>query len=343
MKVGVVGLGFLGMMHAKNIRTLPNAELAAVCDVQPHRLEGMMTAGNIDVGAGRVDLGGAKKYTRFEDMLADSALELIVIVTPTYLHAEMAVAALKAGKHVFCEKPMARTAKEASSMLAAAKKAGRGLMIGHCLRFWPEYVAVKEMIDSKRYGRVRGATFRRIGGTPRWGFENWFVDSKRSGHCALDMHIHDVDTAQWFFGKPSRVRAAGTVTADGGVSHVIARYDFADIDMVTAEGAWFHDGYPFSMAATIEFEQATVEYDSSKSPTLVVCRNGAKPEPQTVPAGDAYANEIKYFIDCLLEGKAPDRVPPESSVDAVATVEAEMKSVKTGKPVSLARGTGAKK
>ena len=119
---------------------------------------------------------------------------MVDVCLPTDLHAEVTVAALEAGKHVLCEKPMALTVAECDRMVAAAKASGRFLMIAHCIRFWPEYIALKEIVDSGQYGKVTSALFRRISGLPKWS--EWFPNPQRSGGAILDLHIHDVGLYQ---------------------------------------------------------------------------------------------------------------------------------------------------
>lgn len=336
LRVGLIGLGFMGMNHARMHQSLRGSVLAAVSDVVPERMEGRTNAGgNIDTGSTPLDLSAVKKYENWKKLIADKTLDAIDICTPTYMHAEMAIKAMKAGKHCFCEKPMAMNAAQAKRMVETSQKTGKLLMIGHCLRFWPEYVMMKDMIDSGRYGRVRSAIFRRYSGTPIWSWDKWMEDSTRSGHCALDMHIHDVDTIQWLFGQPAKVTSRGSTLADGGVNHLITQYDYPEIPLVSAEGAWLAPGMGFFMAATIAFEKATVEYSSLNSPTLAVFEDGKKQTP-AVPAGNGYAIELQYFIDCITEGKPPQKSMPEESARAVAITQAEIKSVITGRPVSLA-------
>jgi len=339
VKIGLVGLGFMGMVHARILKSLPNVELKAVCDIQPHRMEGrLQVVGNIDAGAKPLDLSGVRKYARFEDLIADDDLDAIDIASPTFLHAPMAIAAMKAGRHCFCEKPMARTSAQARVMVATAAQTRRVLMIGQCLRFWPEYRLLKEMIDSRRYGRCRSAHFRRTGATPLWSWDGWMPDSERSGSCALDMHIHDADLVQWLFGVPAKVSASGTVTRDGGVSHIVASYEYAKGPAVTAQGGWFEKGYPFVMSAMLDFEKATVEYSSAQSPTVAVYTAKGRETP-TVPPGDAYEEELKYFAQRVLDGKKPKVSTPADSARAVALVEAEVKAVKTGRSAAVKKTT----
>jgi predicted dehydrogenase len=339
VRVAVVGLGMMGTTHFKSYQEIAGAEVAAVCDVEGVKLSGdwSKAAGNIDTGAARqVDLSRLKTYGDFAALLADREIDLVDLCVPTHQHAEMTMAALDAGKHVFCEKPMALTSRLAHRMIRAAEKAGRMLAIGHVLRFWPEYLMMKEMIDSGRYGRVRSAYFLRLSPRPQWSWNNWLQDAERSGAAALDLHIHDTDTVQWFFGRPAKVAAAGMLEG-GGIAHIVTDYRYAGGPLVVAEGGWnYPAAFPFRMEARILFELAALEYSSLRSPTLTIYDDKTgKVEHPPVPAGFGYTEELRYFIGCVAAGTPPARLAPADSAAAVAIVEAEIKSARTGRAVAV--------
>jgi predicted dehydrogenase len=225
----------------------------------------------------------------------------------------------------------------ARQMAETARATGRLLMIGHCLRFWPEYVMIKEMIDSKRYGAVRSALLTRRSGRPGWSDDSWFYDNRRSGSAALDLHVHDVDTIQWMFGVPAKVSSTGSVQADGGIEHITTLYHFANGPSVVAEGAWDYPGpYPFDMAMTVVFERATAVFALSADPSLTVYKSDPREvEHPPVPKANAYTEELRCFVGSIQSGTAPKAVTPEQAAQAVAVVEAEVRSVRTGRPVTV--------
>jgi len=339
VRVGLVGLGMMGATHFNGYKEIAEAEVTALCDVQVQRLKGDFTgtAGNIETGSAETeDVSGMKAYEQFDRLLEDGDVDLVDICLPTFLHEEKAVAALQAGKHVFCEKPMAMTYDQACRMIGAAEKAGKMLMIGQCLRFWPEYVMIKEIIDSGRYGPVRSAVLRRLGAMPDWSWNSWLTDTSRSGCAALDLHIHDVDVAQWYFGKPAQVTSQGTPWGDGGLAHIVTQYGYDDIPMVVAEGGWdLHGTFPFCMSAQIIFEKATVDYSSAASPTLTIYEPDGTVQTPPVAEANAYTEELRYFARCIESGEAPERVPNASAALTVAIAEAEIASAQTGKPVTV--------
>ncbi|MCX5653833.1 MAG: Gfo/Idh/MocA family oxidoreductase [Planctomycetota bacterium] len=339
VRVGLVGLGMMGTTHFKSYQEIPGAEVVAVCDVEGRKLSGdwSKAAGNIDTGAAKqVDLSRLRTYSDFAAILADPEIDLVDLCVPTHQHAEMTMQALAAGKHVFCEKPMARSSKLAREMIRAAKKAGRLLAVGHVLRFWPEYLLMKDLIDSSRYGRVRSAHFVRLSPRPQWSWNNWLQDAERSGAAALDLHIHDTDTVQWFFGRPAKVASAGTLEG-GGIAHIVTDYRYEGGPLVVAEGGWsFPTSFPFRMEARIQFESAALEYSSLRSPTVAIYDDKTdKVEHPPIPAAFGYTEELRYFVGCVAAGTPPAHLSPADSAAAVAIVEAEIKSARSGRAVKV--------
>jgi predicted dehydrogenase len=334
-RVGLVGLGCMGGIHLGAYRAIDSAEVVAVCDVRRERLRDRPdeTPGNLPAGA--ADLAGVRKHADFRRLLEDGDVQMVDLCVPTYLHAPMARAAIEAGMHVFCEKPIALTARDGRRMARLADRRGKLLMVGHCLRFWPEYVHMKELIASGRYGRVRSAALRRLGGMPAWSWDGWMADAARSGSAALDLHVHDVDTVLWYFGRPAEVVSTGTTQADGGVSCIHTQYRYGEGPAVVAEAGWVPGEYPFRMGATIAFESATLEYSSTARPTLsIYTARGETLQPE-IAAADAYVEELRYFVECIASGEKPVRSPVEQAVSAVRIVEAEIASVRSGAAVCL--------
>ena len=337
VNVGLVGLGMVGTIHLTSMRQVEQVKVVAVCDARRERLEQNLSdiSGNIETAGAECDLSGIRRYSDFAEMLADEQVQAVDICLPTYLHAEATIRAMEAGKDVLCEKPMALTGAEASRMADAARACGRRLMIAHCLRFWPEYVALKEAIDSRRFGSVLGATFTRVGAQPDWSADDWLADAGRSGSAALDLHIHDTDVAQWFFGPPTSVFSRGIADPGGGLRHVTTQYDFSDGPAVVAEGGFVVGKYPFRMTARVVFEDATMEFVYPREKTLAVYHaDGSVAEPE-VPRADAYAEEIRHFAECVSGKAEATRLPLTDAVRAVRIVEAEIESARTGRPVGI--------
>ena len=340
IKVGVVGIGFMGKMHFGVHQAGKKSKVVAIADVNTDKLKGDWSsiAGNIDdPSAKSVDLTGIKTYSKAEDLINDPDVDLVDITLPTYLHAEYATKALKAGKHVLCEKPIALTVAQANRIVAAAKKARGLFMVAQCIRFWPEYEVTKKLLDGKRYGRVYSASFRRVSPTPVWGWRNWLQKHKLSGGALIDLHIHDIDYVNHLFGTPTAVTAVGMSKTSGGVDHIVADYTFRRKNLqVTAEGGWaMHPAFPFSMAFTIVCEKATIDYSTAHTPSLSIYTVSGRVVTPKVPAGDGYSREIDYFLNCIRKGQKPTRVTAADARKALEVAWAEMRSVRTGRRVAL--------
>ena len=163
MQIAVVGLGFMGSTHLKAMRGLPEVELAAVYSSDERKLAGDLTAiqGNIGGPGERLDFSSVRKYREIAPLLADPTIDAVDICLPTDLHEQVAIEALRAGKHVLVEKPMALDGAGADRILAEAGKAGRVLMTAQVLRFFPEYIALRQAIATGQSGPVRSAIFGR--------------------------------------------------------------------------------------------------------------------------------------------------------------------------------------
>jgi predicted dehydrogenase len=258
-------------------------------------------------------------------MLKTEDLDFVVIATPTYLHAEITKNALGHGVHVFCEKPMAYTVEQAESMIDAARNAGKKLMIGQCLRFWPAYVKLKEYIDSGAYGKVNRADFTRLSSTPLWSWQNWYLDHEKSGGAALDLHVHDVDMVNWLFGAPEAVYSTAT-HAVTKFDSITTNYKYGD-KVVTAVGDWgLPAKAPFRMEFMVRFEKATVTFDGNG---FTVFTNDEIQKPE-IPAGDAYYNEIIDFMRQINQDTTETVNPPESSLLSLEIALAEKESAARG-------------
>src|SRR5262249_50099556 len=146
------------------------------------------------------------------------------ICLPTYLHKETAIAALKAGKHVMVEKPIALSIEDADEMVETARETGRALMVGQVLRFFPEFAHIKQVMESGHYGELAAIHLKRVISKPTWARDDWFADTSKTGGAVVDLHIHDADFVQFLFGMPQQVFASGIVGPDGQVSYLVTEY-----------------------------------------------------------------------------------------------------------------------
>jgi predicted dehydrogenase len=321
MRIAMLGLGFMGGVHLRAWREVAGATLAAVFSNDERQLSGDLTATQGNLGRqgegppeGRFDFSAVKQYRDFGALLDDSEIDAVDLCLPTYLHEDAAVEALRAGKHVLVEKPMALEGASARRMVAAAKRAGKILMTAHVLRFVPEYVALRDALPG--LGAVRGAFFRRRSAVPAWG--GWLQDPEKSGGGVFDLLIHDVDMCLQLFGKPEAVSAVGRCDAPAGTDMLDGQL-FYPFGVVAISGGWLPaPAFPFSMEYSVTLEGGTVEYHSAlRPPTLYGQTEAPLPLGQGPARRDGYTAEIEYFAECCRLGRQPERCPPRESADAV--------------------------
>jgi predicted dehydrogenase len=297
MNVAVLGLGFMGAMHAKAWRSVKGATLAGVMSSDTAKLSGDLRRirGNLGGAGERVDFGAARRYPLVESALADSSIDAVDICLPTDLHAPVALAALRAGKHVLVEKPIALDFASASEVSEAAEKAGLVLMAGHVLRFIPAWNNLANWVKGRK---VESALFQRRCGVPAWS--GWLGDPARSGGAVLDLLIHDIDFCISVWGMPEFASAKGS--REAGVDLVHAQLFYPECGPVVIEGGWHQPwDYPFSMEYAVTADGLTCEWSSASGDT-----------------SDPFTAELQYFADCVSNGKAPDLCPPHHSAQAVA-------------------------
>lgn len=312
----------MGRMHANVYRQISDARFAGCYDLNPES--------SAKYGA---DFG-IPSYTSFENALTETQCDVIDICLPTDLHKEWTVKAAKLGKHVFCEKPMARSVAEADEMIAACKSAGVQLFIGHCIRFWPEYVHLKKLVDEKSLGELLSLNLTRYGAFPKWASEKWTSYDTRAGGGVLDMHIHDTDFAHYLLGDPDSLTSWGTVD-ERGPGHVFTTMTFGK-KIVHLEGGWnFPQGTPFKHAFRAVFEKGAAIMDAGP---LTIYEEGKDPVVPEFPKMSAegggnisdlggYYHEIKYFVDRVNRGLPLETVTPETSRRSLATVMEEIRQI----------------
>lgn len=338
INVAVVGLGFMGATHIRAYRQISGVRIAAICDAYRLPEDGDFSKISGNIGSAeplKLDMSQTKATRNFDDVLADPEIDLIDLCVPTMAHAKLAVAALQAGKHVICEKPLARTSAQARDIVRAAATAKGYFMPAMCIRFWPEYVWLKQAMDQGRYGRVLAARFRRVAEPPAWSKD--FMDGAKSGGALLDLHIHDVDFVQYCFGRPQAVYATGYSQLSGAIDHVVAQYKVDSGASVTAEGGWaMTPGFGFNMEYTVQFENATVDYTLARgADALRLFEKGQPPRTIKPSGGDGYIGELSYMIECIRKKTPPTIVTAQDGASAVEICEAEEESIKTAKIVEL--------
>ncbi len=339
VKIGIIGLGFMGTTHYGIHLVNPEAQIVAVADIDAVKLTGDISAvcGNIGTrDSNQLDFSGIKTYSNGLDLINDPEVEMVDICVPTFLHKEFAMAAIKAGKHVFLEKPMARSIAEVEEIAAAAKASGKNFNVGMCVRAWPEYYDARTRFQAGEFGKLRSAGFRRYSPSVDGNsWENWFMNEQRAGGAILDLHMHDVDQIRFFFGRPQAVTSFGVrgCRSAGAVDQVTTRYDFGDGTLVIAEGGWAAGKtVPFEMSFQLICEKATVRFMSEGY--KIYWEDGRVETPAVtdpkLPTG--WHQELAYFVHCILDGSKPEKYQNVGEiVDSFKMYEAELASVNSGK------------
>jgi len=338
LKVGIIGAGFMGETHSNVYASLPETQLVAVADVQVKKAEKLASSHR------------AKVYSDPEEMIREEGIDMVDVCLPTYLHCEYVVKAAEAGKHVLCEKPMAMNLDEANRMIEATERAGVKFMIAQCIRFWPEYMFLKQTLGEGTYGKLLSLSCHRLSPTPTWSWRNWLFDPRKSGSAALDLHIHDTDFIIYLLGKPKSVLSTGTKDKTGW-THIFTLYNYGAEVAVQAEGGWdFPSKFPFIMSFRALFEKGMIDFDFTRSETLLVYEGDKEPFPPEIPQPEVkgaeesvgniaalggYFNEIQYFVRCILEDKSPSVVTPRDSRASLEVTLAEIQSAEKGEVVEL--------
>ena len=328
----------MGRMHYRCWKARPDVQVVAVCDSDAQALgDAARNRGNIAGADGDVDLTNTTVYDDFKEMLRSEQLDAVSITVPTFLHAKCAIAALDAGLHVLCEKPMALTLEDGTRMMEAAERSGKTLQIGHCVRFWPEYAKAKEIVDDGKYGRVIAATFQRLAATAARKAHTWFADDTLSGGMAMDLHIHDTDFVQYLFGIPRAVTSGGAPAMGNTPDHMVTRYHYDDNMLVTAEGGWaMMPSFDFEMRFHIVLERATLRYDLQRKPSLLLCPAEGEPIEPPCEAGDGYTRQVEHFARRISGETLPQITTLEDSWNSLRIVLAECESAGTGREIVLA-------
>jgi predicted dehydrogenase len=339
IRIGLVGIGFMGWIHYLAARNLKNAQIAAVCSRDQKKLSGDWTSirGNFGPPGAVVDLSQIRRYDSLEKLLADPEIDLVDICNPTDQHPAAAIAALEAGKHVLVEKAIALRPEQADAMLAAAKKANRLLMVAHVLPFFPDFAFAVECACSGRYGKLLGGHFKRVISRPDWSAD--IADAAKTGGPAIDLHVHDTHFIGLLAGVPHGVFSTGVIEKDA-VQYLTTQYLYGPggPSISCSSGALAMPGRPFVHGFEIYFEKATLVMESGVCPLTVLTADGQSSQPPLAGGGDpiaAFVLELQAAVDGVIAEQAPPLLSGQLARDALAMCYKECESVKTGKIVSM--------
>lgn len=324
MKVAVIGAGTMGFVHSTAYGSMPGVELVGIVD---QRLSAAKSLSE------RV---GTRAYDSWDALMANEAPDVIDVCVPTYLHRGCVELAAKAGKHVICEKPMARTLADARAMLAACKEAGVKLFPAQVVRFFPEWERARQLLEQGAVGRPGVIRTTRAGGFPT-AWQDWYACYTRSGGVIMDLIIHDFDWLRSAFGEVERVYAKSLRGRDTQrLDYALVTLRFQSGAIAHVEGSWAHrDGFYTRME--IAGTDGIIEFDSRQAAPIRVAVDkveGGAPGvavPESPLAQSPYYKELEHFIDCIQNGAAP-RVTAEDGYKALEIATAALVSAATGRP-----------
>lgn len=352
LRVGVIGVGGIGYgVHLPGYAKLDNVEIVAVCDIDEAKLERAAKTYQVP-----------NTFTDYNEMVKMKDLDAVTVATPNYVHAPASIAALKAGKHVLCEKPLAMNAEQAQEMVDTAEKAGKLLMIGVNRRYEDRSQQLKKIIEDGELGEIYAANtgWVRRRGVPFWG--DWFMEKEKAGGGPLiDIGVHVLDLTWWLLGTPK------PVSVTGSVYHKIDNYLLTEWDMndpvlagAIKSGAGekvydvedsafafirFEGGLTVTLAASwalnIEKEHGYLDVYGSKggakwNPLTIYTEKNNRLADIKITTQEAHSHhkEIEHFVDCIVNGKEL-LSPAKEAVEIMKILDGIYKSAKLGEEVKL--------
>ena len=336
VRVALIGCGNIGAGgHAPAYPHIREAQLVAVCDLVAERAEATAQA------------TGATAYVDYRDVLARDDIEMVDLCVPTDQHAPLAIDALRAGKHVLCEKPMARTLTEADAMIAAAQESERLLMIGHVRRFDPRYTEIAAAIEAGEIGRpvyIRRAERQWL----PFPADAWYWHPERGGGVILDIGVHIADLLRWYFQQDAvsvytvARQVRDTAREAQSYDHALMTFRFRDGSTGVAEASWAYPpnyGGAFYAHLDVVGTAGKIQYsDADSNPMLTYSAETNVVLPRYFrfmsTTEHAFEAEIRHFVRCVRQGRPP-RITPHDARAALEMVLAAQRSAEAGQPVTL--------
>jgi predicted dehydrogenase len=305
MKLAVLGYGFMGSAHLAAMQRIDGVTVNSVSS-RTRPSADRPARGNLKLESGPLP-EDVVWYPDWKEILKDPEIDAVDVCLPTDLHKEAILAALAAGKHVLCEKPMALNVEECDAILAAVKQSRQVFMVGQVLRFMFPYQYAADFIAQVGREAVTRCVLQRSTGYPGWG--GWLGEEKRSGGAILDLLSHDLDQVLRTVGPPRLLSAV----SQGEVDTMRARLNYEDGLVVQVEGGWFASDVPFSASFEVETADTLLSFHEG----TLRRRDAGGEHIVEIPQHDPYFDEIAYFIDCCRRNAAPKLCLPKESAAAV--------------------------
>ena len=336
----------MGWIHWLAYQKISDVEVVAIATPEEDRRSGDWTSiqGNFGPPGEMVDLTDIRTYETIESMLADESLDVdyIDICLPPAMHCDAIVRSANAGKHVFCEKPLALKLEDCDRAVAACEANGKQLMVGQVLPFFTEFQFAREAISSGQYGRLLGGSFKRVISDPQW-LTN-FYDPEIIGGPLFDLHVHDAHFIRLIFGMPTGVYSCGRIRGEV-VDYCNSIFKFGDASLAVSctSGVINQQGRAFTHGFEIHLEKATLQFDfqgfadgPETMPLKVLTEDGKVLRPE-LSDGDpvfAFGREIEEVTRCLAADQPSEILNGSLARDAIEICQMQAQSVKEGQFVS---------
>ena len=346
INVGITGIGFMGWMHYLAYQKTPTAQIRAICTRNEAKRNGDWTSiqGNFGPPGEQVDVSEWSCYEQIDDLLADESIDLIDICLPPDIHADIAIRALEAGKHVLIEKPMALTAEDCENIVSVAAANNRQAMVAHVLPFFPEYAYLRNAVASGEFGKLLGGHFNRVISDPLWLGKDFWSEDKVGGPL-IDLHVHDAHLIRFLFGMPTAVKTRGRLREDI-VEYCSTVFEFEDSDLVVTSnsGVMNQQGRTFMHNFEAHFEQATMQFsyaaladEPEVSPLKVFDSEGnvLRPDLGAGDPVDSFVLEIQEAIMAIESQNPSSLLGGDLARDAITLCYRQAESARTNSRVEL--------
>ena len=327
LKIAIIGPGSIAGTYAQALADSATAKITAVLG---HREQSAQAFSQ---------KYGIPYYTDAQQMYRTAKPDAVLVCTPTFTHGEIVKTAIAHGVHIMCEKPFVTDAATAQQLFDLAAEKGVRLMVMQVVRFWPEYVHIKQLLDSGKAGKVHNVYLNRLSAHPDWC--TWHKDPKKSGGGLYDLHIHDIDWLCHAFGRVKSVYAVGKKTHSGCWNNVSSTLRFENGTTAIAEGFMDITGeWSFSTNIRINSEYMAIEHlnktvynskvNKEKINNLVIYHKDQPPQIADVPQYNPYRAECEYFARCVKENGPFSLVPASEVVHVLKVLAAIEKSLESG-------------
>ncbi|MEQ1829834.1 MAG: Gfo/Idh/MocA family oxidoreductase [Pirellula sp.] len=327
IRVGLVGIGFMGWIHQLAYRRSKLASLSAFCSSDPKKRAGDWRGiqGNFGPPGEQIAVEGIEVFDSLEAMVRSPNIDVIDICLPPHLHTSAAMLAIEHGKDVFCEKPLALYPKDCQQIMSAAERKGRIVLAAHVLPYMGAFAYATELVKNKTYGAPIGGYFKRIISDPTWIPD--FYSKDKIGGPLVDLHVHDLHWIQLLFGKPKGVHAVGRMHGEvAKFVHVV--YDFGDANIAVSSSSGVIDGpgRPFTHGFELHLENATLQHEfaafsdaAETMPLKIVTRDGQviRPELPAADEVDAFVAEIDDMAASVASRKPASRLSGSLAAEAI--------------------------